>query len=85
MVARTDTTHDDFVKSLQEIPGVDVVTREEGLAIFDRDARQALGISGEEFLRRWDAGAYQPVPDTVEGRAIGQLAVLIPFVRGAKA
>ena len=85
MVARPDTTHDAFIKSLADIPGVHVVTRDEGLAIFDRDARQALGISGEEFLRRWDAGEYQPVPDTVEGRAIGRLAVLIPFVRGAKA
>ncbi len=85
MVARPDTTHDAFIKSLEDIPGVHVVTREEGIAIFDHDARQALGISGEEFLRRWDAGEYQPVPDTVEGRAIGRLAVLIPFVRGAKA
>lgn len=85
MVARPDTAHDAFVKSLQDIPGVHVATREEGIALFDRDARQALGISGEEFLRRWDAGEYQPVPDSVEGRAIGQLAVLIPFVRGAKA
>lgn len=85
MVARPDTTHDAFTESLKDIPGVHVVTREEGLAIFDRDARRALGISGEEFLRRWDAGEYQPVPDTVEGRAIGQLAMLIPFARGAKA
>lgn len=85
MVARPDATHDAFIKSLEDIPGVHVMTREEGIALFDRDARRALGISGEEFLRRWDAGEYQPVPDTVEGRAIEQLAVMIPFVRDAKA
>jgi hypothetical protein len=85
MVARPDPTHDAFIKSLEDIPGVHVMTWEEGVALFDRDARRALGISGEEFLRRWDAGEYQPVPDTVEGRAIGQLAVLIPFVRGTNA
>jgi hypothetical protein len=85
MVARPNPAQDSLIDELRDIPGVHVVTPEEGLAIFDRDARQALGISGEEFLRRWDAGEYQPVPDTVEGRAIGQLAALIPFVRAAKA
>jgi hypothetical protein len=85
MVARPDATRDDFIKSLEEIPGVHVLTRDEAIALFERDARRDLGISGEEFLRRWDAGEYQPVPDTVEGRAIERIAVMIPFVRGAKA
>jgi hypothetical protein len=64
---------------------VHIVTREEGLALFDQQARKTLGISGDEFLRRWDEGVYQPVPDTPEGRAIGRLAMLIPFARSAKA
>ena len=37
------------------IPGVDLVTPEEGRAIFDRQVESALGISGDEFLKRWDA------------------------------
>lgn len=85
MVARPESTPEHLADALRDIPGVDVLTWEEGVALFDRDARRDLGISGEEFLRRWDAGDYQPVPDTVEGRAIERLAVMIPFVRGAKA
>lgn len=63
------------------IPGVDLVTPEEGRAIFDRQVETALGISGDEFLERWDAGAYRPVQDTAEGREIGRLVMLMPFAR----
>jgi len=62
-----------------EIPGIHFTTPEEALAIFDNEARRVLGISGEEFLLRWDAGKYQPVPDTREGRKIGLLVMLMPF------
>jgi hypothetical protein len=60
------------------IPGVHFMTPEEALAFFDRKARETLGISGDEFLRRWDAGEYQPVPDTREGQKIGRLVMLFP-------
>ena len=36
--------------------GVRKLTREEGIAFFDEMARRYTGMSGEEFLRRWDAG-----------------------------
>jgi hypothetical protein len=58
---------------------VDVLSAEEGLALFDRHARRELGISGEEFLRRWDAGLYRPIPDTPEGRKIARLVMSMPF------
>ena len=67
-----------------DIPGVHFVTRDEGIALFDQQVRQTLDISGDEFLRRWDAGEYQPVPDTVEGRKVGRLAMMIPFARRTK-
>jgi hypothetical protein len=67
-----------------DIPGVHIVTRAEGIALFDHWARRELGISGDEFLRRWDEGEYWPVPDTVEGRKIGRLAMMIPFARSTK-
>ncbi len=63
------------------IPGVLFLTREEGKQLFDYQARKLLNISGDEFLRRWDAGEYQPVPDTPEGRKVERLAMLIPFAR----
>lgn len=42
------------------------VSREEALAIVDRQARRYLGISGDEFIRRWKSG-YWPDPDRVPG------------------
>jgi len=65
----------------EEDPGVDAMTREEGVALFDRKARQLIGMSGAEFLQRWDAGELRPVPDTADGRKIGRLVMLIPFAR----
>ncbi len=56
----------------------------DGKALFDHQARQALGISGEEFLRRWDAGVYR-ANDSDEGRAARRLAMLIPFARLTRA
>jgi hypothetical protein len=64
--------------------GIDLATPEEARALFDRRARYLLHISGEEFLRRWDAGEYHPVPDTIEGRKIGELVMMMPFARRTK-
>ncbi|MFT4041310.1 MAG: hypothetical protein QM692_24220 [Thermomicrobiales bacterium] len=58
-----------------------VLTAKEGRERFDRQARRELGISGDEFLRRWDAGEFRPIPDTVEGRKIGRFVMLMPFAR----
>lgn len=63
------------------IPGVHIATEEEGLALFDYQARKELGISGEEFLARWDAGEYRNLADAVTARKIERLAILIPFAR----
>lgn len=58
---------------------------EEGREIFDRQARKALGISGAEFLRRWDAGDYRRVADDADGRKVRRLAMLMPFARRTRA
>jgi hypothetical protein len=63
------------------IPGVDLLTADEGYAHFDQQTRMLLNIPGTEFLRRWDAGDYRPIPDTAEGRNIGRLVMLLPFAR----
>jgi hypothetical protein len=67
------------------IHGVHIATPEEGRALFDRQARKTLGISGNEFLKNWDAGKYRPVPDTADGRKVGRLVMLMPFARRTKA
>jgi len=60
--------------------GVVGLSRDEGRAMFDRRCRDNLGISGEEFLARWDAGEYASIPDGENGRVM-HLAMLIPFAR----
>jgi hypothetical protein len=49
----------------------------EGVAIFHQRARAILGISGPEFLRRWDTGEY----DGVDDPDVAAVAILIPFAR----
>lgn len=49
--------------------------------VFDRQAQRLLGISGDEFLRRWDAGEFRQEEDSPHGRATMFLAVLLPFGR----
>jgi hypothetical protein len=53
----------------------------DGPALFDHQARRALGISGDEFLRRWDGGYYRGIADRDEARKAFRLTLLLPFVR----
>jgi hypothetical protein len=62
-------------------PPVHVLSLEEGREVFDEQARKELGISGDEFLRRWDAGEFWPISDTEEGRKVGRMAMLMTLVR----
>lgn len=70
----------------QQIGGVTIhyMTKQEAQEFFDEEAMKTLGISGEEFLRRWEAGDWQPVPDDTEGRKIARLSMKIPVARYAK-
>lgn len=47
-------------------------------SLFDEAARRHLGVDGDEFLRRWDAGEYADDPDRAE---VIEVAMLIPLVR----
>lgn len=53
-------------------------TPEEGRAIFDGAAQRLLHMSGDEFLRRWDAGEFADDPDRPE---VIEVAMLVPLVR----
>jgi hypothetical protein len=57
---------------------VTILDQDEGRHLFDREAQRLLGISGDEFLRRWEAGEYDADPDRPE---IMSLAMLIPFAQ----
>jgi hypothetical protein len=64
-----------------ELPPVIWVTPEEGRRMFDEVVRERLGISGEEFIRRWEEGEYDAVLDMPGYLHIGYLSSLIPFAR----
>ena len=57
------------------------VTDEEGRRMFDEAAQEWLGITGEEFLRRYDAGEYADLVESEDIRRIVDLYLMIPFAR----
>jgi hypothetical protein len=72
--------HNELDIDPDDAPGIEFVSIEEGRRIFDRRARLELGISGEEILRRWDAGEYPtPIPDDTEGRKVARLMMMMPI------
>lgn len=59
------------------LPQIRTVGREEGRALLDKCARAELRISGDAFVRRWDAGKYAK-DDRPE---VLRVAMLLPFAR----
>lgn len=57
------------------------LTETEGHELFAEQAQKLLGISGSEFLHRWDAGEYDQIADDPNHPEIMRLAALIPFGR----
>jgi hypothetical protein len=55
--------------------GIKYVSRQQGAKILDRQARKYLGMSGDEFVRRYRAGEIED-PDR---SAVVRLAMLIPL------
>lgn len=67
----TRSAYDIEVKQLGE---------QEASEVFDGIARRELGLTGPEFLRRWDAGAYEDTDvDDVDG--LSEVVAAIPLVR----
>jgi hypothetical protein len=59
---------------------VNELTEQQAAEVFDGICRRELGMSGPEFLRRWDAGQYAGVDvDSVDG--LPDVTVAIPLVR----
>jgi hypothetical protein len=57
------------------------LTDEEARTLFDQEARRVMGMSGEEFLRRYDAGDFTDVHDDGENIDFVALEMLIPWGR----
>ncbi len=56
---------------------VRTLSPDEARKAFDAEARLYLGMSGEEFIAKWDAGEFQD-PDQPN---IIHVALLLPLVR----
>jgi hypothetical protein len=54
---------------------------DESHQFFDREARRLMHMSGEEFLRRYDAGEFEAEMDGPRHRQLVQMVMLIPFGR----
>lgn len=67
------------VDGLPLLPEGGILTPEEGRRQYDQAVRVSMGISGEEFLRRWDAGEWRELYDDPEHSHIGFLVDLRPF------
>ena len=63
---------DDWLRFLDE---------DEGREYFDARARELMGMSGEEFLLRYDAGEYKDIKDDGEDHNLIMLIMMIPLAR----
>lgn len=76
-----DNLRRDYGIEIDPEKGYAIVTPEQGRRMFDAAARKQMGISGEEFIRRWDAGEYKEIADKDGHRHIMDLALMISFGR----
>lgn len=54
------------------------LSRDEGYALLDRQARRYLNMSADEFLQAWESGQFGDNPDRPE---VMRVAMLINMVR----
>jgi hypothetical protein len=60
--------------------GYHELTLEEYRALFDREARRRFGLSGSEFIARYDAGEIDVDDPRIHSDAIA-LEMMLPIVR----
>lgn len=65
----------------EPIDDENIFPAEEGRRMFENSVREQLNMSGEEFIRRWDAGEFKDVEDIPENWHILHLSFLIPLGR----
>jgi len=79
--ARQARQEPDIVDDIDDDTEIDVgheMTRDEAREFFDGQAQAWLGMSGEEFMRAWDAGEISNEPERTEVTAV---ALLLGFGR----
>jgi hypothetical protein len=68
-------------RATDHLEGVDFFSKEEARAFFEQEVQRLLGISSEEFFRRFDAGEYRDTPDTPEYWHIYHIVMMMPLGR----
>ena len=58
-----------------------VLDEQFGQEFLDQQARRLVGMTGDEFLRRWEAGEFDNNLHDPDHPEIADIAALIPFVR----
>jgi hypothetical protein len=66
-----------YMRRDRQLPKVKILNRREGKKLLDRQTQRILGITGDEFVRRWERKEF----DDPEEPQIMRLAFLIPFGR----
>lgn len=66
---------------LDNLEGVTFLRGQAALDFFEQEIQRLLGMSGDEFLRRYDAGEYVDMADSLENRNYLRASFLIPFAR----
>lgn len=64
-----------------DLPPIRWLAADEGRELFDRQARRLLGMSGEDFIHRWDAGEFTAAYDDPDHPEVMEVASLLPFGR----
>jgi hypothetical protein len=82
MISKAHQIKADGVEQESDVdPEVIIVSPEAGRAMFDEAALTIMGMSGDEFIERWEAGEFDEIADKAGHRHIMHLALLIPFAR----
>lgn len=66
---------------IDEAEGVITLTGAEALAFFEQEIQRLMGMSGAEFIERYDAGEYETLEDIPENWHVLEASFLIPFGR----
>jgi hypothetical protein len=65
----------------EPIEGVQYISAAEAREVFDYQARRLMGMSGEEFLRRWDEGEFHDLFDKPGHENLTSLVMKMGFGR----
>jgi hypothetical protein len=65
MVENEDLTTEPTFIDTSDLPPVRHLTYEEAWEMFDGMAHRYAGMSGDEFIRAWDAGEFDDDPEPV--------------------